>query len=74
MIKNTGISKKQGAKKIFYTLFCTLIFENYLLRVMSVQSFSFIRPVDKKLTWGGVGRERGNFAAPHEPNIHKKNS
>ena len=39
---------------------------------MAAKRFRFLRLVDEKLTWGGVGRERGNFGAPHEPKIHKK--
>ena len=42
----TSANNKEQKKNFFY------IFENYLLRVMSVQSFSFMRLVDKKLTWG----------------------
>ena len=47
-------STKIREQKIFFLN----IFENYLLKVMSMQSFRFIRLVDKKLTfgeWGGGG-------------------
>ena len=54
------MSKKRKKNIFLY------IFENYLLRVMSLQSFSFIRFVDEKLTWGVIS------PPSRENNVHKK--
>ena len=51
------------------------IFESYLLRLMSVQIFSFIRLVDEKSTCKGNFRRRDRVISPsplRETNADKK--
>ena len=52
------------------------IFENYLLKVMSMQSFRFIRLEDKKLIfgveWGGGGGRWEKIAHLEKPTNMKK--
>ena len=48
------------------------IFENYLLKVMSMQSFRFIRLEDKKLPFGGAGERWEKRAHLEKPTNMKK--
>ena len=61
MLTSTKISEQ---KSFFWN-----IFENYLLKVMSMQRLRFIRLVDKKLNKGGEGEEE---SSPWETNEHGK--
>ena len=67
-------SAKIKEQKVFFVHF------RKLLKVMSMQSFRFIRLVDKRSTFflggggGGVGmgERRGEFYPLHETNVHEK--
>ena len=48
------------------------IFENYLLKVMSMQSFRFIRLEDKKLPFGRAGERWEKRAHLEKPTNMKK--